>query len=277
MRWLPIRSVKKGAAVRIFCFHSAGTTCDIFRDFLADRDDLEVCALQLPGRQERAREPLETNARVLAYDIVDMMVAEGLLDIPCCFVAHSVGCWVAYTVMSEIAERQLPLPHQVFFSSFMAPNTSLDSFPWEPNAVLDDTGFQEEVAKWGTDPRVFQPRYWPSFRRLLRADFTLFDDFRFERDTFPVFRDVEANIYWASKDAMVSREDVRSWTSLFPNCTFGVIHASHMFILNKRHMQEWQKSISVCISRSTLHQRFQETNIDGSASASRMRSSARAA
>lgn len=42
--------------------------------------------------------------------------------------------------------------------------------------------FQEECRAWDVNEVVFLPAMWSAFEPLMRADFTLFDQYRFQHD-----------------------------------------------------------------------------------------------
>ena len=63
-RWLAYREVNPRARVRMFCFPYAGGGASAYRGWAAPLPpDVEVCPVQLPGREGRLREaPFENPA-----------------------------------------------------------------------------------------------------------------------------------------------------------------------------------------------------------------------
>ena len=89
-RWV-IRPVERpAAALRLFCFPFAGVGASSFRgwtDLLPD--EIEVAAVQLPGRESRLREPCVTKLTDAVAGV--MSGFEGLLDRPFALFGHSLG------------------------------------------------------------------------------------------------------------------------------------------------------------------------------------------
>lgn len=49
--------------------------------------------------------------------------------------------------------------------------------PWKPNKEMSMAQLQAECRLWDVNEVVFRPDVWPTFEPLLRADFSLFDQY----------------------------------------------------------------------------------------------------
>jgi surfactin synthase thioesterase subunit len=82
--------------------------------------DLEICPVQLPGRENRMREdPPYT------YQDMAVALAEGLLpylDRPFAFFGHCASALPGYATALRLAARGYPVPARVFVSSQVAPH-----------------------------------------------------------------------------------------------------------------------------------------------------------
>src|SRR5579862_3518131 len=64
--WLPYRKARPDARIRLFCFAYAGGTASMFRGWQERLPShVEVCAVQLPGRESRIQEPPLTRMKPL--------------------------------------------------------------------------------------------------------------------------------------------------------------------------------------------------------------------
>src|SRR5579863_4294649 len=65
--WLPYLRPRPGARLRLFCFPYAGGAASVYRGFHEGLPpDIEVAAVQLPGRENRLRDPpVEDMARLV--------------------------------------------------------------------------------------------------------------------------------------------------------------------------------------------------------------------
>lgn len=96
-----IRQPRSDARVRLFCFPYAGAGAAMYRDWpVALPEDIEVAAVQLPGREWRIEEPLVTGLNELAADALHSIRPH--LDRPFALLGASMGG----TLVFELA-RQL--------------------------------------------------------------------------------------------------------------------------------------------------------------------------
>ena len=75
-------------SLRLFCFPYAGAGTSIFRTWRERLpSDIEICAIQLPGREKRIREPLIKDLSSLLDKLVPALLP--YLDRPFAFFGHS--------------------------------------------------------------------------------------------------------------------------------------------------------------------------------------------
>lgn len=153
--------------LRLFCFPFAGVGAAAFRDWPSRIGSAEVCPVQLPGRENRMREPSYTDFDTFAKD-----TAAGLLpylDRPYAFFGHCMGALLAHAVVEELAEAGGPAPQRLFVSSCYAPCLGV-SKPFHP-AMTDDQ-LADELRRIAD--RLGQPEPLPELLELsvllLRAD-----------------------------------------------------------------------------------------------------------
>src|SRR5438128_1840495 len=94
---------------RLFCFAPAGGGASAFRNWGQKfPSDIEVCAIQLPGRETQSREPLVNHIDTL----LDALVPEILpfLDKPFAIFGHSLGALVGYEFTRRLMAEYGPLP-----------------------------------------------------------------------------------------------------------------------------------------------------------------------
>lgn len=195
------------AEVQLFCFHHAGGTASMFRDWppLLPQS-IEPVAVQLPGRQDRFREPpFEKMA-----PLVDALrtVIEPLLGRPFAFYGVSMGARVAWALTHGLRERAMPMPAGLYLASTAAPELPEGRDNWD--VPKDDlVGYLREMG--GTPPEVLaEPALLASFLPTLRADLTLVDTFRFRPST-PL--DVPIRAFAGVDDVEGSPERMSGWRS----------------------------------------------------------------
>lgn len=123
-RWL-LRRPDEGAAARIFCFPYAGVGASMYTGWPAQVGPAEICLLQLPGRENRLREPHYGNYQALAEQLVEQLLP--YLDRPFGFFGHCSGAMPGYATALRLMLDGLPTPAALFVSSQVAPHHGPDS------------------------------------------------------------------------------------------------------------------------------------------------------
>lgn len=197
-KWFPLYKPLASPRLRILCFPNAGSAENIYTG-MANRNkqrapnklmawageaQAEVLAVQYPGRENRRGEPFVKTCQEMAaalLPVVRTKLAEAEGDgedaVPFVFVSHSCGNWVAYELLRLLRRESLPLPKAFFVSCMASPDIAAAAKPWKPNREMGTAQLQAECKLWDVNEAVFHPSVWPTFEPLLRADFTLFDQY----------------------------------------------------------------------------------------------------
>src|SRR5271166_2911082 len=95
--------------LRLFCFPHAGGAASIYRLWAAPLwPDIEVCPIQLPGREARIHEPSATRLTALVESLTAVMRTK--LDVPFVFFGHSMGGLTCFELARGLRRANLPLP-----------------------------------------------------------------------------------------------------------------------------------------------------------------------
>lgn len=109
-RWLHPADTDPDAAARLLLFHHSGGNATMYRHWPAwlPRD---VCAqaVQLPGRQERAAEPVFRRLGPLVAALLEV-IGPDLDERPYALFGHSMGALLAYRVAVEVQAAGRPAP-----------------------------------------------------------------------------------------------------------------------------------------------------------------------
>lgn len=144
-------------------------------------------------------------------------------------ISHSVGTLVQFELLSLMREKGLRLPEHIFLSSFPSPALEPSKRPWKVNATLNDAEFKEECRDWDTNEIIFAKTLWPGLEPLMRADFTIFDQYVFGRAGDAPF-DFPITAFCATGDKKVTRAMVDEWRSFTTSrFTLHGINGHHLF------------------------------------------------
>jgi medium-chain acyl-[acyl-carrier-protein] hydrolase len=163
------------ARLRLFCFPYAGGGSSVFRcfpDYLPR--GVEVCPIQLPGRESRWGEPPFTRMPRLVDTLA--RVLPPYFDRPFAFFGHSLGAFVAFELTHKLRRMKAPAPLQLFVSGAHAPHIP-DPAP-HIHKLPDAELLQQLLDYNGIPPAILRNNeYVQLFLPILRADFELYETY----------------------------------------------------------------------------------------------------
>ncbi|HJW11291.1 MAG TPA: alpha/beta fold hydrolase, partial [Albitalea sp.] len=102
--WLSRPQPRPHARARLYCFPHAGVGASVYRQWHAALPpEVEVCAVQLPGRENRLGEPALTRIADIVQALV--LAIEPQSNLPFAFFGHSMGAVVAFELAHALARR----------------------------------------------------------------------------------------------------------------------------------------------------------------------------
>ncbi|MFF4911023.1 thioesterase II family protein [Streptomyces sp. NPDC001260] len=204
---------------RLFCFPFSGSGASAFSAWPAAIDDVEVCPVQFPGRENRLGHPHYGTYENLAAGLVEPL--EPLLDRPFAFFAHCAGALPAYETMLRLAERGLPTPDCLFVSGQPAPH---DAARDRMLAMTEDE-LRAEVESFirgrGIEPR---PDVVELGLMVLLRDHAAAGAYRRAE---PVAVDCPIVVVHWREDSDVSLADLQGWRRYADSVEFRVVDGGH--------------------------------------------------
>lgn len=170
LRRKALRHYGKPGSIRLLCFHYAGGTAAMFRDW-PDRlpQDVATVAVQLPGRDNRFDEPPHVHMGPLVEEVLELL--DPLLDEPFAFYGHSMGARVALALSHALRKAGRPGPRALFVASSAAPALGTKVRGWDES----DEGLIAYLRELGGTPQIVfeRPDLLELFLPPLRADLTV--------------------------------------------------------------------------------------------------------
>jgi medium-chain acyl-[acyl-carrier-protein] hydrolase len=228
--WVVVPAPKPAAARRLIAFPYGGGGASIFARWPAALPpDVELCAVQMPGREGRLGEPAITRWE----DIHEQLVAAlaPWIDRPCALFGHSLGSILAF----EVA-RQLPASCQGYLTHLFASGRRAPHVPLvgPPTHDLPEPEFVEQLKGLaGTPVEVLEnPEMLSVYLPLLRADFGLSETYVY-RPSDPLTVPITA--FGGTQDERAPERDVDAWrlhtTGAFQRLMFP---GGHFFLTERR-------------------------------------------
>jgi medium-chain acyl-[acyl-carrier-protein] hydrolase len=231
-RWLAYREINPRARLRVFCFPYAGGGASAYRGWAAALpSDVEVCPVQLPGRESRLREPAYERVEPLIQALADVLALHS--DLPFVFFGHSMGALISFELARELRRRGSAGPLHLFVSARRAPQVpareeNIHDLP-EPQFVAklrELNGTPEEVLQHAELMRLLLP--------VLRADFAVNEAYTFQPEE-PLEAGISA--FGGLGDVEVTRDDLAGW-SVHTRGTFRLrmLPGDHFFLHTGRDL-----------------------------------------
>jgi surfactin synthase thioesterase subunit len=206
-RWLSIRRRVPKPFLRLICFHFAGGGASAFSSWhSALPADVEVCAVQLPGREDRLQE-----ARFSELEPLIAATLSGIgpaLDGSCPYAlfGHSMGALVAFELARELRRRRQVGPRLLIASGASAPQVrSMTTNHDKPRAEL--VQFLRSLG--GTPEALLQDEeLLDVFLPIFRADLAVCETYRYYEEprlTCPIVA------LGGEDDQHCPAEEVKAW------------------------------------------------------------------
>jgi medium-chain acyl-[acyl-carrier-protein] hydrolase len=218
------------ARLRLFCFPYAGGGASIFRTWSsALMPEIEVCPIQLPGRENRLLEPPFTQLSPLVQTLAGVL--QPCLDLPFAFFGHSLGALISFELARQLRRQHAALPRHLFVSAHAAPQRSHVA---QPVQTLSDAEFLMDLRSFnGTPEAVLQnTELMEVLLPMLRADFEMDKAYTYSPEE-PLPCPITA--FGGSQDSLVSHDDLEAWRSQTSrHFTLHMFPGDHFFLRSGR-------------------------------------------
>jgi surfactin synthase thioesterase subunit len=225
-QWFFCNKPNAGASMRLFCFPFSGAGASVFRGWSeAVGEDIEVLALQLPGRESRYSEP-----RVRDFEYLVEETAQAIYqyqDKPFSFFGYSFGALLAFEVSRELRRLGVAMPFHLFVAACQAPQIP-DAYP--PMSMLDDKEFVDRVED------LFEPQgeAWNHLELrefllpVLRDDIAACESYVYRKEE-PLPCPIE--VFAGQQDSSISVSSTRHWSEQSTaTVNHHVLPGGHFFI-----------------------------------------------
>ena len=227
--WLPYPGLNARADLRMFCFPYAGGGASAYYGWpnaLSSR--VEICPVQLPGREHLMREPMLTRlpdlVRTIRHALADYL---GELDKPFVFYGHSMGGLIAFELARLLRREGGRQPLHLFVSGCRAPHLVEDE---KITYNLPEPELLEELRTLnGTPQEVLEnPELMELLLPILRADFEAVETYEYAPEP-PL--DCPISAFGGLGDEKVEHHHLEGWREhTTASCSIRMFPGDHFFV-----------------------------------------------
>lgn len=220
--WL-IREPSPFAKARLFCIPYSGCGANMYRQWPEFIGKIEVCPIQLPGRENRFHEPTYTSYEQLASHMNEALLP--YMDRPFAFFGHCGSALPSYEASIQLMQNGGPLPVHLFISSQVAPHEG----PYGRFLELNDQQLSLEIEllidKMGGTPL---PDMIELNTAIMRSDLEANRNYQKKG---PILLPFAVTAIGWNEDKEVNPSLLKSWHE-YGTASFKVLHGDHHHFLN---------------------------------------------
>ncbi len=243
--WIACQRPNRKAKARLFCFPYAGGGSQVFQRWHEDLpENIEVCSIQLPGRETRISEPPVGSLLPLTMTLADELIR--YLDKPFAFFGHSMGGLMCFELTHQIVSQYGLSPHHLFISGCRAPHLS----SLEAIHELPDPEFLNELRNYGATPEevLTDNELMQLLLPRLRADFSLVGTYKYTKRA-PL--NCPITTFGGTRDGKVDISSLKAWRCHTDSSfVLNLLPGDHFFLHSNR--LDLLRKISVILRSSLL-------------------------
>lgn len=237
-KWIVCHACAPQAPLRLFCFPYAGGGASIFRAWPARLSaQAEICAIQLPGRENRLTEAPVTHMHVLLESVASALLPY-MHDKPFALFGHSMGALLCYELTRLLGKKYALRPVCLFASGCRAPHRQSRYLNTTRRRVCDlsDAALLAWMGKLnGTAQAILHDHeLMKVLLPAIRADFTLAENYAYiENEAL----DCPLSVFGGIQDEEILKDDLLAWRELTRGqSTLRMLPGDHFFLQSSQDM-----------------------------------------
>ncbi len=224
--WFVCERPSVNTKLRLICIPYAGAGAAVYRTWGQQLGSaIEVCTVQLPGRENRINESPFNQIQPLVEKLADALGPYA--NTPYALYGHSMGALVAFELAHTLRMREISMPTALLLGAHRAAHLPLNRPLLH---TLSDTKFLEKICEFGgfSNEALVSHELLELVLPTLRADFTVCETYVFENRP-PLGCQIHA--FAGKSDQDVSPAEIAPWGELTAKqFTMHQFDAGHFFI-----------------------------------------------
>jgi medium-chain acyl-[acyl-carrier-protein] hydrolase len=229
--WIVGGRTSSSALCRLFCLPHSGSGAFQFASWKNSLPQvLDICPIQLPGRENRLREPPFTRIQTIVENLASEL--SGYMDRAYILYGYSLGALIAFELARELRRQKIQAPLSLFVLARRAPHLLLHDGPM--HHLPDDLFLAEVARRYGELPASIRQdvELMKLVVPILRADITALETYVYEEED-PL--DCPIYAFGGNSDSTTTAQDLEAWR-LHTKRTFElkIFHGDHFFLRNNQ-------------------------------------------
>ena len=229
--WIVGGRTSSSSLCRLFCLPHSGSGAFQFASWKNLLPEvLDICPIQLPGRENRLREPPLTRIQTIVEKLASELTLH--LDRPYLLYGYSLGALIAFELVRELRRRKIQAPLALYASARRAPHLPQHDVP--VHHLPDDMFLAEIARRYGGMPAIIlqDAELMRLLIPVLRADTTALETYVYKEED-PL--DCPIYAFGGNFDSTAKEKDLAAWrfhtTRAFE---LKIFDGNHFFIRNNQ-------------------------------------------
>jgi medium-chain acyl-[acyl-carrier-protein] hydrolase len=229
-KWILYHKQNPDARLRLFYFPYAGGGASVFRNWAENiPPQVEVCSIQLPGREYRISEPLFNELLPIIQSLY--YVFQSYMELPFIFFGHSLGALICFELIRELRKQNQKGPLFLFVSGARAPQIPN---PYPSIHQLEKVEFIKELRRLnGTNEEVLRhEELLELLLPILRADLKVSETYKYKNEK-PLNCKIFA--FGGLQDPQINQDEIAGWEKQTDNqFSLKMFPGDHFFLNDNR-------------------------------------------
>jgi len=263
-RWFARRKHNDAARLKLFCLpYAIGGGASVFHGWQERLpDDIEVCPIQLPGRESRVNEQPYDDLDTCVEALCEVLGDE--LDRPYAFYGHSGGGLIAYRLAFRLNQIHGRKPSHLFVGAYPSPGIQPNPMMERLHERFADAGFGnifetndllnavEAIQKNRIDalesvalesimaPLQINAELYQAWLPAIIADRKMLQSYSWDGVRF----DLPVTVFHGRDDEVVRKEEIKAWEAVTTGSfVYNQVAGDHLFIRDERILHSVVKHI----------------------------------
>jgi surfactin synthase thioesterase subunit/acyl carrier protein len=257
--WFALRRHNDAAKLKLFCLpYAIGGGASVFHGWQECLpDDIEVCPIQLPGRESRLNEQPYDDLDTCVEALCEVLSDE--LDRPYAFYGHSGGGLIAYRLAFRLNQIHGRKPSHLFVGAYPSPGIQPNPMMERLHERFADAGFDnifepndllnasEAIQKNKMDalesvmaPLQINAELYKAWLPSIIADRKMLQSYSWDGVRF----DLPVTVFHGRDDEVVREEEMKAWEAITSGSfVYNQVAGDHLFIRDERILHRVVKHI----------------------------------